>query len=74
MKKIFLALVKGIGLFKEGFILDWDYTWQLARSRANNFNKKETLSQVFSCEFCGISKNTFFTEHLRTTGSNEIAS
>ena len=25
--------------------------------------------QVFSCEFCEISKNTFFTEHLWTTGS-----
>ena len=24
-----------------------------------NFIKKETLVQVFSCEFCGISKNTF---------------
>ena len=26
--------------------------------------KKETLAQVFSWEFCEISKNTFFTEHL----------
>ena len=25
-----------------------------------NFIKKETLAQVFSCEFCWISKNTFF--------------
>ena len=25
-----------------------------------NFIKKETLEQVFSCEFCEISKNTFF--------------
>ena len=24
-----------------------------------NFIKKETLPQLFSCEFCGISKNTF---------------
>ena len=31
---------------------------------ACNFIKKETLAQVFSCEFCEISKNTFFTEHL----------
>ena len=31
--------------------------------------KKETLAQVFSCEFCEISKNTFFTEHLRMTTS-----
>ena len=27
------------------------------------------LAQGFSCEFCKISKNTFFTEHPRTTGS-----
>ena len=26
--------------------------------------KKETLAQVFSCEFCEIFKNTFFTKHL----------
>ena len=36
---------------------------------ASNFIKKETLAQVFSCEFYEISKNTFFTEHLRTTVS-----
>ena len=29
--------------------------------------KKETLAQVFSCEFCEISNNTFFIEHLWTT-------
>ena len=32
-----------------------------------NFLKKETLAQVFSCEFCDIFKNTFFKEHLWTT-------
>ena len=26
---------------------------------------------VFSCEFCEISKDTFFTEHLRTTASRK---
>ena len=26
-------------------------------------SKKETLTQLFSCEFCEISKNTFF--HIR---------
>ena len=36
---------------------------------ACNFIKKETLAQVFSCEFCEISKNTFFTEHLWTNAS-----
>ena len=29
-------------------------------SGACNFIKKETLAQVFSCEFFEISKNTFF--------------
>ena len=28
-----------------------------------------TLAQVFSCEFCEISKNTFLTDHLRMTAS-----
>ena len=42
--------------------------------------KKDSLAQVFSCEFCEISKNTFFyrarpvagsvTGHLRTTASD----
>ena len=30
---------------------------------------EETLAQVFSCEFGVISKNTFFTNHLRTIAS-----
>ena len=28
--------------------------------RACNFIKKQTLAQVFSCEFCETSKNTFY--------------
>ena len=35
---------------------------------ACNFIKKETLAQLFSCEFCEISKNTY-TEHIRTPAS-----
>ena len=35
-----------------------------------NFIKKEILAQVFSCKFCEISKNTFFTEHLWATVSS----
>ena len=31
--------------------------------------KKETLAHVLSCEFCEISKNTVFTEHLWATAS-----
>ena len=33
---------------------------QNSQKKACNFIKKETLAQVFSCEFCEISKNTFF--------------
>ena len=32
----------------------------------------KTLVQVFSSEFCEISKNTFFTEHLRTAASGQV--
>ena len=45
----------------------------ISRSRrsheACNFIKKETLAQVFSCEFCEISKNTFSIEHFQMTAS-----
>ena len=34
------------------------------QAEACNFTKKETLAQVFSCEFYKISRNTFFTEHF----------
>ena len=33
------------------------------------FIKKQALAQMFSCGFCEISKNTFFTEQLRATAS-----
>ena len=36
---------------------------------ACNFIKKETLAQVFSCEFCLIFKDTFFTKYPRATTS-----
>ena len=34
-----------------------------------NFIKKEALAQVFSCEFCEISRNTFFTALFWTIAS-----
>ena len=40
-------------------------------AEAWNFIKKETLTEVFSCEFFEISKNTFFTELLRVTASKD---
>ena len=44
------------------------------RSQAYNFIKTETLAQVFSCEFCEISRNTFFTpasvQYTKTDNTN----
>ena len=34
-----------------------------------NFIVKDTLAQLFSCEICEISKNTFYTGQLRSTAS-----
>ena len=36
---------------------------------ARNFIKKETMTQVFSCEFCENLKNTFYTEYIQETTS-----
>ena len=36
----------------------------LIKLQVCNFIKRETLAQVFACEFYEFSKNTFFTEHL----------
>ena len=33
---------------------------------------KETPTQVFSCEYCQILKNTFFAEQVRETASENI--
>ena len=32
---------------------------------------RKTLAQVFSCEFCEIFKNTFSTEHIQMTASEQ---
>ena len=45
-----------------------EITWRKTTTGLH-FIKKETPTQVFSCEFCEFFKNTFFTEHLRKTAS-----
>ena len=41
------------------------------QTQACNFIKKDAQAQIFSCEFCEISKNTtIFTEHLQATASD----
>ena len=39
--------------------------------QACNLIKKETLTQVFSCEFCEISKNTFSYRAPLVAGSDQ---
>ena len=43
---------------------------KVAGLQARNYIKKDTLTQVFSCEICEIFKNTYFEELIRTTASN----
>ena len=50
VKKVFLKISKN----SQG------NTCNTCRPQAYNFIEKETLTQVFSCEFCKISKKTFF--------------
>ena len=45
------------------------HLYQSLQPKAFNFIKKETLAQMFSCEFCEIFKNTFFAKCLQTTAS-----
>ena len=42
---------------------------KFAGLRRATLSKYETLAQTFSCEFCEISKNNFFTEYLQETAS-----
>ena len=37
--------------------------------KTSDFTKKEIPTRVFSCEFCEIVKNTFFTKYLLVTAS-----
>ena len=53
-------------LFKKGVLRNFaKFTEKHLCQQACNFIKKESLAVVFSCEFCKICKNTFFTEQLR---------
>ena len=64
-KKVFLEILQNS---QENICARVSFSIKLQASGLQ-LNKKEILAQVFSCEFCKISKNTFFTEHLRTTAS-----
>ena len=51
VKKMFLEILRNSKETPVPEILFWQKC---------NFGKKETLAQLFSCEFCKISKNTLF--------------
>ena len=53
---------KNVTTFMSQLCYDKNSRKTLAKHRpeACNFIKKETLAQVFSCEFCEIYKNTFY--------------
>ena len=61
VKKVFLELSQNS---QENICVRVSFLIKL-QTLAYNFTKKETLAQVFSFEFRKISKNTFFTGHLR---------
>ena len=43
--------------------------FKIIKPKACNFIEKESLAQVFSCEFCEISKNTYFYRTPQVTAS-----
>ena len=60
VKKVFLQISQN-SLQKICARMTQDSVW--------NFVKKEILTEEFSCEFCEIFQNIFFTEHLWTNAS-----
>ena len=58
MKKVLLEILQNL---QENFCARVSF---LIKLQACNFIKKEALAQVFSCEFCEISKNAFLTKHF----------
>ena len=72
MKDFTEAAIRGV-LYKKVFLEIWQNPQENTCVRDPFFNNnKESLAQVFSCESCQISKNTFFTEHLWTIASHLI--
>ena len=57
------------GILQEKVFSDILQNSQESTSARASLLKKETVAQVLSCEFSGISKKGFFTEYLLTTAS-----
>ena len=63
------------GVFKNFAKFTWKHVCQSLyfnkNAGLNLQHSKETLAQVFSCEFCNIFINTFFTKHLQVTAPED---
>ena len=76
-RKVELATVRSIcpevfcekGVFRNFAKFTGKHLWP----RTCDFIKKETLAQVSSCEFCEISKNTFFYRTPRVVASVQFS-
>ena len=64
IKKVFLEILQNS---QENTCVRDSFLIELQTSQQHF--KKETLAQAVSCEYCEISKNTFFAEHLWATAS-----
>ena len=71
MRKLFRQRIKAAtrGVLWEKVYIKISNDLQETICARTPFIKKETLAELFSCEFCKLSKNTFSTEHLWTTAS-----
>ena len=61
-----------IGVLRNFVELTGKHLWPatlLNKAEAYNLILKVALSEVLSCEFCELSRNTLFTEHLQATAS-----
>ena len=65
MKK---AVLKTFPIFT-GKQLCWSLFFHKFASQVCNFIEKESLTQMFSDEYCANFKKTYFEEHLRTAVS-----
>ena len=70
--QVFNVFLRDLLLLKSNIDLvsyaDWSVSFLIKRLSAGlslQFFKNKTVAQVFFCEFWEISKNIFFTEHLR---------
>ena len=58
-------------VFKKHCTKKWNFPLRISSVNVTK-SAGDWYTQAFSCEFCKISKNNFFTEHLRATASVSI--